>query len=402
MSKWTDQYDNHAFDNSWWALVELATNFELAAHVDESTVEELARLRKGISHLSQLIENIDPELFPISQLAKLLSIIQPITAALNGFIDDSKVGHLVQANAYLDQLLALRYQLPMLPIGSKDALLKDDMRSYSEAVEDYVKRYRVETEHDVGKLRSLVSDVRGEIEFRRVELESLEEAIKNISLSVPKQLAEFNGQFQVSEIDRSGKFDESFGKYESQVNEEFKNLVVKSATIIETLVKLQDDAKKVYGVTVNTLQGGAYSSYASDEGKIANILRYLAGALMLLALAIIVAPEVLLMIGPKDYIFDWLKALGRVPLSLVVFVPAFYLARESGKHRQTEVSNRRRQHILTTLDPYIELMGKDEAQEIKTHVAKTVFSEGEAVKGDNSDEGNILAQVANLIKQFKG
>lgn len=103
----------------------------------------------------------------------------------------------------------------------------------------------------------------------------------------------------------------------------------------------------------------------------------------------------------KPYTFEWTKVLGRIPISLVVFVPAFYFARESGKHRSNEINNRRRQHILTTLDPYIELMASDKAEELKVHVAKTIFSEVGSDNSASDEAGNLLSQLSNLTKQLK-
>jgi hypothetical protein len=226
--------------------------------------------------------------------------------------------------------------------------------------------------------------------------------------------SEFNTLFQAEETSRSNKFEKSLttlnDKVESNISDysnnadtEFKTLSVKVAKIIEVLTKFQDDASKVYGVTINTLQGGAYSSYANEERKTANSYRTYASILMLLGVTFLVAPELYTMYTEESYVFDWKKVLGRIPLSLVVFVPAFYFARESGKHRTNEVVNRRRQHILTTLDPYIELMDETKADDLKMHVAKTVFSETSvATNSDEKETGNIISQLSNLVSQLKG
>lgn len=54
-----------------------------------------------------------------------------------------------------------------------------------------------------------------------------------------------------------------------------------------------------------------------------------------------------------SYTVDWQKALYRLPFSLILFAPAVYLAKESSRHRNNEVLNRSRQHILTTIEPYL-------------------------------------------------
>lgn len=104
----------------------------------------------------------------------------------------------------------------------------------------------------------------------------------------------------------------------------------------------------------------------------------------------------------EQYVFEWKKVIGRIPLSLVVFVPAFYFAKESGRHRSNEVVNRRRQHILSTLDPYIELMDKESAQSLKAEVARSIFAETSVQpKAEDPEVGNLVSQLANLVKQIK-
>jgi hypothetical protein len=97
------------------------------------------------------------------------------------------------------------------------------------------------------------------------------------------------------------------------------------------------------------------------------------------------------------YTVDWQKALYRLPFSLVLFAPAVNLAKESSRHRNNEVLNRRRQHILTTIEPYLALLDPKKAEEVKTEVARSLFSDamGTAAEKDE-DTSNILAQLSNL------
>jgi len=104
----------------------------------------------------------------------------------------------------------------------------------------------------------------------------------------------------------------------------------------------------------------------------------------------------------EKYVLDWRVTLGRVPFSLILFVPAFYLARESNKHRNNEILNRRRELILSTIDPYLALLDGKKAEEIKVEIAKGIFSEGNLPNEQTvSDSSNVIAQIANLIKQAR-
>lgn len=74
--------------------------------------------------------------------------------------------------------------------------------------------------------------------------------------------------------------------------------------------------------------------------------------------------------------------------------------RESNKHRKTEVLNRRRELILSTIDPYIALLPDDKAQQIKLDIAKGIFSEG-ALSMDSSTDDTVGmdAQLLKFLKQ---
>ncbi|OOW62950.1 hypothetical protein Xant_22555 [Xanthomonas cissicola] len=74
------------------------------------------------------------------------------------------------------------------------------------------------------------------------------------------------------------------------------------------------------------------------------------------------------------------------------------LAKESSRHRNNEVLNRRRQHILTTIEPYLALLDPRKAEEVKTDVARSLFSDAIAAPAEKSeDTSNILAQLSNLV-----
>ena len=81
-----------------------------------------------------------------------------------------------------------------------------------------------------------------------------------------------------------------------------------------------------------------------------------------------------------------------------MFAPAVYLAKESSRHRNNEVLNRRRQHILTTIEPYLALLDPKKAEEVKTEVARSLFSDAMGASGEkDEDASNMLAQLSNLV-----
>lgn len=414
MSKWIDRFNSHALIGVWANLMELIQDKGLDEGVTEDAVPDIARLRKVISYLNGIYESIDPEVTPFNHLTTLQQGAQNCINEINTYKGNKNLGHLTNANNHADSLLLQFQQIPASINAISTENIRKSVSAYSETIGSYISRYKKDTEQSVDNLVKRIDALNDEIDKKETKLAELDSQIKNVEQTIQKQTTEFNTQYQASEKARSEKFEkeltaystqseDNIEKYSNKSDEEFKNLSLKAGKIVEVLTTLQDDASKVYGVTINTLQAGAYSSYANDEEKVANRYRVYASILMLLGVCFLVLPELRLIFENGNYTFDWMKVVGRLPLSLVVFVPAFYFAKESGKHRVNEITNRRRQHILTTLDPYIELMKPENAEDLRVHVAKTVFSEN-LPSGESKDNetGNILSQLANLAKQIKG
>lgn len=414
MSKWIDKFNNHTLIGVWTNLLELVQDESLDEAATEDIVEDVARLRKVISYLNGIYENIDPEITPFNHLMNIQKNAQACINEINAFIGNKNVGHLANANAYADNLLIQFQQTPASIYAVTDENIKDSVKVYSETIGSYISKYKNETEQYVSSLTRNVDSLNEDIKNKESKLAELKAQVENVEQTIQKQTTELNTQYLSSEKERADKFkkelsdysqksEDNIKEYSDKSDKEFERLSLKSGKIIEVLTTLQDDAKKVYGVTINTLQAGAYSSYANDEKKMANRYRLYASLLMLLGVSFLVLPEIRLIFANGNYTFEWLKVVGRIPLSLVVFVPAFYFARESGKHRTNEIKNRRRQHIITTLDPYIELMEPESAEELRKHVAKTVFSENHSSQeSTENDAGNLISQLANLAKQIKG
>jgi hypothetical protein len=413
MSQWNDKLNNHPVFSQWESLGNLIHREWSEALLEPNIFESIARMKKVYAYVGDILDKADPELTPQSSLSGMQGAVTKCIAELNAFIGNNNEGHLNNANSHIDTILVASQQMPSSIHSLSKSSIEKSVKHYSDAIDDFVIRLKNQYELGVQDLQEETRNVKSSLEVEQGLVTEIKAELKNIQQVIQKQTSEFNNQFQRSETDRTNKYEkeiESYdGKfstlYESNKNTsdaQFNNLTLRIGKIIEVLTRLQDDASKVYGVTINTLQAGAYSSYANEERKIANRFRWLAGGLMLIGVGLLVTPEIKGLLGNGEYIFEWMKVLGRVPLSLVVFVPAFYFARESGKHRSNEVLNRRRQHILSTLDPYIELMDKASADALKADVAKSIFADtASASKTEDSDLSNLISQIANLIKQAR-
>ena len=412
MSEWNEKLNGHPLFGLWETLGNVLNGEWPEGRLNSSNFESVARIKKVYSYVAGVLEKADPELTPQSSLSSLQSSVGGCINEINAFVGNGNVGHLVNANAHVHNILIISQQLPSSIYSLSKKNIDESVKAYSDAVDKFVVGLKERFDKGVFDLEEKKDLLDAGLAKAQAALADLSGEVKNVQQGIQQQTSEFNTQFQKAESDRAGrhaqeiinqelKFSEIFKKYKSQSDEEFKSLALKASAIMEVLVRMQDDAEKVYGVTINTLQAGAYSSYANEERGIANRFRFFAGVLMLVGVGFLIIPE-LLALAREPYVFEWTKVVGRIPLSLVVFVPAFYFAKESGRHRSNEVVNRRRQHILSTLDPYIELMDKESAQALKAEVARSIFAESSSQpKAEDGEVGNLVSQLANLVKQIK-
>lgn len=415
MSRWNDQFQNHAFRTSWNSLKALLEDEELEINNDDAAIKEIARIQKVVKFVDAIMEQIDPELMPIALYDTLNQHVTNCISQLNTFKSNQAIGHLNNVNTYIDSIITIFSQTPFILNGQQKGSLSKAATAYAESLDQHLSKFNEAVEIDVGAVVKNVAVIQASITESEKTLTTLKAQLQAVSQTIQQQTAEFNTQFQTSEKSRNDKYDASLIKLEKKVDDEavrlgtkadteFEKLATKAGKTLEVLGKFHEDAAKVFGVVVNTLQAGAYSSYANEEKRTANYLRWSAITLMILGVAVMVAPEIMKFIKEAEkYALDWHNTLGRIPFSIILFVPAFYLARESNKHRNTEVMNRRRELILSTIDPYLALLPDDKAQQIKLDIAKGIFSEGSLPAMDSSTDeaGNVIAQIANLIKQVK-
>ena len=402
MSRWADQFKEHEFFNEFNKLKTLTNTSQIDSN-DSQVDLEIARLKKVIAYIDNIISKVDPELISLVTLASFTPQIKNCIEQFNNFVVNKNIQHLQNSNNHIDTALSFFSQTPFSLNESQKESLSAAAIAYSESMAESLEKYKNKVNLEIDLLKNQIDQINPEIKINQDNLTNLKQQLQTVEQTIQKQTAEFNTQYQASEKNRSDKFDKTVEQLNAKVDAEFVKLTKKSATATEVLDTFIADAKKIFGVVVNTLQAGAYSSYANEERRTANIFRYGAIALMLTSVSILVYPELIkIHTELTEYIFDWKKALGRIPFSIAILVPAFYLARESNKHRTVEFTNRRRELILSTIDPYLSLLDKSKAEEIKAEIAKGIFSEGTIPQDTNNiDLGNIVSQLSNMIKQSK-
>lgn len=399
MSRWTDEFKTHPFHVIWDSLEKALADGRLPDGAPLSDAEELARLRKLIAYLGGVLDGLDPELMHPSLLANLQSHTQNTLGEVQNFFNNKNGAHLRNANANGDALTLTLAQNTFAPIvGTKTALSKA-AASYQDTLHQYATEYSAHLESLTQAASAKVDAINQKFGSANTEMEKLDQRIAGMEAALPTHLSGFSSAFLVSENHRAERYDKWVESYQKKLDDQFVVAAQKFSAGQVVLDDYLDRAGKVLGSVVDTAQAGAYATYANEEKKSANSFRRSAIGMMIVAALVLFIPEISHFVeSGAGYTVDWQKALYRLPFSLILFAPALYLSKESSKHRINEVANRRRQHILTTIGPYLALLPASKAEEIKAEVAKSIFADNASVADDKSgDAGNLVAQLTNFM-----
>lgn len=172
MSRWVEQFETHAFQNTW-------TN--LKASLDESSVDdetvltsvkELERLRKVISYLDEMIHSLDPELVPVATWDSFNAQATACQQQIDNYNANRNIAHLTNANANADNLLT--YVRPyMIVEGEAGKVLQKSVKVYAKTIDKYGESF-------VEKSGRLVKEVEN---LKNIAEES-SDIIKNVKTSI--------------------------------------------------------------------------------------------------------------------------------------------------------------------------------------------------------------------------
>ncbi|WP_440223865.1 hypothetical protein ACQQ2N_01305 [Dokdonella sp. MW10] len=398
MSRWTEQFKSHQIHNDYVHLQSILA--DISAN-DLPKAEEMARLKKVVDFVASSIDAMDPEIGGYQALNSMHSYVQSVISEIGSYSSDGALGHLQNANSQFDAIVSILVQAPLVVYGNSKAQLTRAVTAYSESMHDSAESF----EKSLSDVKDgIVEGYRALDELHESAVatqDKLDGRISSMEAELPKLLAVFNANFQQSEKDRSDKFETWTADFQEKLDRQFVSAEKKFVAGEVVMGEHLDNAAKVLGAVLDTGQAGAYAMYANEERKSANGYRISAIVLMGLAAMVLFMPELFRAVkSVAEHSIDWQAALSRLPFSLVLFAPALYMARESSRHRSNEVVNRRRQHILTTIGPYLALLDPKKAEDIKVDVAKSIFrDEVGAVEESGADAAGFFSKLIDVVSK---
>lgn len=274
--------------------------------------------------------------------------------------------------------------------------LKTEMGVLKQTIDAELPGFRQRVESEQAALRQGIE----------TEQSNLRKSIETEQTTLRQKLVELSTSFQTKHTEqqelRSKEFSEKIADLQQQTNQRIAEEIKASEVIIAALEKYESQAKQVLGTVVSTSQAGVYKSDALEEGRAKKFFRAWASFFMIFAVLILVGPSIydIFMKGAPNVVIDWHDWLARLPVSAVLFLPAFYFARESTRHSNNERKSKRREQILSTIDPYLELLASEKREELKAKLAEKIFDPNDhSVSKPSEDE--MQGFLANLFAAIK-
>ena len=186
----------------------------------------------------------------------------------------------------------------------------------------------------------------------------------------------------------SEQIKESEDNIQKQFYEKYEDLKQQTNSIVAYMEERQEEIKKIYGLIGDMVSCGEYKKYANDEHKTANVLFWTSFGLFCTAAVVMIVATICELFNEGD--FSWWTVLTRLPIALVILLPAFYTAIEARKRRNQEIALRDFEIKIANIDPYLKNIdfveterensgqpfqeGTKTARDLKIELAKEFFS----------------------------
>lgn len=381
---------------------------------DPQAAEVFERFVRVVSSLGARLQSTDSALVPIGNLQQLPNQLTALLNIFNSYLQN--VGLWTQLNNHIDQVLASLVHIPIFATDTAAsqyiASHADFMKFRDQAIKQAEDRAAKMEEREkafeavASTVESRAKEVQGQVNQEKARLDSIIPASQS---QIAKLIAEEQARYSEAEKQREkiatdgeakrdaeakAKLTEFAKKFDQLVaadQKEFLDTIEThrksaGAAVAELSTQLAE-AKKIVGLIANTGMAGHYQLIADREWKWMWIMRWIAASFFLGAIGSISW----LIVGVHSAQVDWEMVVFRFALVVVVLVPAFYFARESGRHLQREAHNRRIELELSALQPFLARLPEKDAQDIIKAKANQYF--GQEPPPDN-DDANLLRDVS--------
>lgn len=154
MSRWIDAFKSHPFQVVWEKIVSISEELTTDDDTIVTNVEEIARFKKVVTFLNEMIDSCDPELVPESTWKNFHSQANACLQQIEPYQSNRNIAHITNANANLDNLLS--YIRPYQVVAGKAAKSASTaFNSYSKSIQDSLSSFHDKAKNHLSEIQSL-------------------------------------------------------------------------------------------------------------------------------------------------------------------------------------------------------------------------------------------------------
>lgn len=379
------------------------------------------RLKSIIPILESRVNGVGALVCNPSYLNNINSYLASIQNYVNSDISSPTSGYFNNIPGQIDNIIS---QLMYIPEANKletKQSLNQIINTYKQQNENIITQVNSEKkslEKEVLTLKQQIDELKAQINTKEQELTNLSDSFKKQFTDAEKSRS---NAFSVTQRDILESWDEAGRKYSEQIkaseeeiqtkfNEKSIALDNQAQKILSELETRRAEINKIYGLVGDVVSCGEYKKYADEEHKKANNLFWVSFWLFCAASAVMVAALIVEMCSEGE--FSWWTVLTRLPIAVVLLLPAFYTAIEARKRRNQEILLRDFEIKIANVDPYLKNIdfvesereakqnipeGSKTARELKLELAKEFFGRHEVKDTDNIV---IPKDMIDLLEKF--
>jgi len=199
MSRWKEAFDAHPFQATWAALKDALDKSTVDDETVITSVAELARLQKVVEYLDGLIEEVDPEIVPMTTWDSCNQQATPCLQEINNYNSNRNIAHIQNANVNIDNLLTYIRPYMVLPKAAA-ASIKRAATAHAKVAEQYVNSFQEESNKLLGEIKASkeqVDEYFSSIEGSKSSIDTFEEELfgEDGSSGVQSEISELVSDF---------------------------------------------------------------------------------------------------------------------------------------------------------------------------------------------------------------
>ena len=441
MSRWSDNFHNHAVHENIRVIHDLVMSFSAA--IDQVEILELKRLQKTLSFINQLLRGCDPEITPTSVLDLINGALEHpyVKENLGNFDSDPSVEKLVQANDQLSTIFPTVLNLKNCGYPNATAAAgsaKDYNREMQTTFENFLGSVAASERAIQSKMRELdakLSELIGSASNNEAAVAALKsdfDLAKNtwqteFSNDQSNRETAFNtlrseldsafsslkaaqeADFNSTQKGRQAEHESWFSKHVSETKDQFTEIV---SQFSNTLKQLTEDASakhttilELHELVAGDAVTAGYLGDGKKERQAANFWRWTAIGFIIATIAWLLMSFALPYLGKVPAGEPWEHLVRTASLTGVLMFGAAYASRQSKSHRDQERKARWFGLEVKAFAPFISSLPESQQLAMREKFADRMFAQKTETSSENEphvDKDMLQIILDAAVKMAQG